>query len=62
MPEQERWLSIEEIAAQVGVNRNTIDKWIDRKRMPARKLGRRRKFKASRGMHGGRRTRPTGER
>ena len=44
---QERWLSVEEIAAHLGVNPDTIYKWIDRKTMPAHKLGRLWKFLAS---------------
>ena len=44
---QERWLSVEEIAVHVGVNPDTIYKWIDRKKMPAHKLGRLWKFLAS---------------
>jgi excisionase family DNA binding protein len=44
---QERWLSVEEIAAHLGVNRDTIYKWITRKKMPAHKLGRLWKFLAS---------------
>jgi excisionase family DNA binding protein len=44
---RERWLSVEEIAAHLGVNLGTIYKWIDRKRMPAHKLGRLWKFLAS---------------
>lgn len=47
MQEQERWLSVEEIAAHLGVNRDTVYKWIERKRMPAHKLGKLWKFKAS---------------
>ena len=47
MQEQERWLSVEEIAAHLGVNRDTIYKWIQRKRMPAHKLGKLWKFKVS---------------
>ncbi len=35
----ERWLSVEEIAAHLGVNRDTIYKWIVRKKMPAHKVG-----------------------
>ena len=42
---EDRWLSVEEIAAYLGVNRDTIYKWIDRKRMPAHKAGRLWKFK-----------------
>ena len=47
MQEQERWLSVEEIAAHVGVNRDTIYKWIERKQMPAHKLGKLWKFQVS---------------
>ena len=34
---QERWLSVDEIAAHLGVNPDTIYKWITRKKMPAHK-------------------------
>jgi len=47
MQEQERWLSVEEIAAHLGMNRDTIYKWIERKQMPAHKLGKLWKFKVS---------------
>lgn len=36
---QEHWLSVGEIAAHLGVNPDTIYKWIIRKKMPAHKLG-----------------------
>jgi excisionase family DNA binding protein len=35
----DRWLSVDEIAAYLGVKRHTIYKWIQRKKMPARKVG-----------------------
>ena len=44
---QERWLSVLEIAAHLGVNRDTIYKWIERKGLPGHKVGRLRKFLAS---------------
>lgn len=44
---QERWLSVDEIAAHLGVNPDTIYKWITRKKMPAHKLGRLWKFLAT---------------
>jgi excisionase family DNA binding protein len=44
---KERWLSVEEIATHLGVNPDTIYKWITRKSMPAHKLGRLWKFLAS---------------
>ena len=43
----ERWLSVDEIAVHLGVNPDTIYKWITRKSMPAHKLGRLWKFLAS---------------
>ena len=43
----ERWLSVQEIAAHLGVNRDTIYKWIERKKMPGHKVGRLWKFLAS---------------
>ena len=41
----ERWLSVAEIAEYLGVRRDTIYKWIERKGMPAQKVGRLWKFK-----------------
>ena len=42
---EERWLSVDEIAAYLGVKRDTVYKWIDRKQMPAHKVGRLWKFR-----------------
>ena len=41
----DRWLSVDDIAAYLGVKRDTIYKWINRKRMPAQKVGRLWKFR-----------------
>ncbi len=41
----DRWLSVDEIAAYLGVKRDTIYKWIERKNMPAHKVGSLWKFK-----------------
>ena len=41
----DRWLSVEEVAAYLGVNRGTLYKWITRKSIPARKVGRLWKFR-----------------
>lgn len=41
----DRWLSVDEISAYLGVKRYTIYKWIDRKKMPAHKVGSLWKFK-----------------
>ena len=41
----DRWLSVGEIAAYLGIKRDTVYKWIMRKNMPAQKIGRLWKFK-----------------
>lgn len=41
----DRWLSVDEIAVYLGVKRDTVYKWIDRKQMPAHKVGRLWKFR-----------------
>jgi excisionase family DNA binding protein len=41
----DRWLSVDEIAVYLGVKRDTVYKWIDRKSMPAHKAGRLWKFR-----------------
>jgi excisionase family DNA binding protein len=43
----ERWLSVEEISAHLGVSTDAVYKWIYRKNMPAHKVGRLWKFLAS---------------
>ena len=42
---EDRWLSVDEIALYLGVKRNTVYKWIDRKQMPGHKAGRLWKFR-----------------
>ena len=41
----DRWLSVDEIAEYLGIKRDTVYKWIDRKNMPAHKVGSLWKFK-----------------
>ena len=43
----ERWLSIDEIATHLGVNKDSIRNWIKKNNMPAHKVGRLWKFKLS---------------
>ena len=40
----DRWLSISEICQYLGVSSDTIYKWIEKKSMPAHKIGRLWKF------------------
>jgi excisionase family DNA binding protein len=42
---KDRWLSVKEIAAYLGVKQDSVYKWIVRKDMPAHKVGRLWKFK-----------------
>jgi len=42
---EERWLSLEEIATYLGIKRDTVYKWINRRKMPAHKVGSLWKFK-----------------
>jgi len=44
---EDRWLSVEEIAAHLGIKRETVYLWIETKRMPAHKVGRLWKFQKS---------------
>jgi excisionase family DNA binding protein len=41
---KDRWLSVEEIAAHLGVQRDTVYKWVRLKGMPHHKVGRLVKF------------------
>lgn len=45
--EPERWLSVEEIAKHLGVSKETIYRWVEKKNIPAHKLGRQWKFQVS---------------
>ncbi|HBT77000.1 MAG TPA: transcriptional regulator [Planctomycetaceae bacterium] len=42
---EDRWLSVDEAAAYLGVKRNTVYRWITDKNMPAHRVGRLWKFK-----------------
>ena len=46
---EDRWLSVDEIAAYLGIKRDTVYKWIAEKKMPAHKVGRLWKFRRGRG-------------
>ena len=42
---ENRWLSVDEIAAYLGIKRDTVYRWITRRRMPAHRMGRFWKFR-----------------
>jgi excisionase family DNA binding protein len=41
----DRWLSVDDVAAYLGVKRDTVYKWINRRDLPAHKVGRLWKFR-----------------
>lgn len=43
----EPWVSVEQLAEHLGVTRDSIYRWIDRKALPAHRIGRLWKFKIS---------------
>jgi len=43
----EHWVSVEQIAEHLGVTRDSIYRWIDRKGLPAHRVGRLWKFQQS---------------
>ena len=44
LTQAERWFSVEEIAAHLGVSRESIYRWAEHGKMPAHKVGRQWKF------------------
>jgi excisionase family DNA binding protein len=43
--EDDRWLSVEEIAEHLGVTKDSIYRWIEKRGLPAHKVGKLWKFK-----------------
>ncbi|MCD4673378.1 MAG: helix-turn-helix domain-containing protein [Anaerolineaceae bacterium] len=44
-PHTDRWFSMDEIAAYLGIKRDTVYRWISQKNMPGHKIGRLWKFR-----------------
>ena len=44
---QEPWVSVDEIAGHLGVARDSVYRWIERRKLPAHRIGRLWKFKVS---------------
>jgi len=42
---QDRWLSVDDIAAYLGIKRDTVYRWISERNMPGHKIGRLWKFR-----------------
>ncbi len=47
MTTSERWQSVEEIAGHLGVSKETIYRWLEKKKIPAHKVGKLWKFQVS---------------
>jgi excisionase family DNA binding protein len=47
MPAKERWVSVEDVAAHLGVNKDSIYRWIEKMGLPAHRVGRLFRFKLS---------------
>jgi excisionase family DNA binding protein len=41
----DRWWSVKEVEEYLGIKRDTLNKWIDRKEIPAHKVGKLWKFR-----------------
>jgi excisionase family DNA binding protein len=41
---EDRWLSVDEIAAYLGIKRDTVYRWISERNLPGHKIGRLWKF------------------
>jgi excisionase family DNA binding protein len=44
-PHADRWLSVDDIAAYLGIKRDTVYRWISERNMPEHKIGRLWKFR-----------------
>jgi len=42
---EDRWLSVEDIAAYLGIKRDTVYRWVSERNMPGHKIGRLWKFR-----------------
>jgi len=47
MTAEERWVSVEDVASHLGVNKDSIYRWINNKGLPVHKVGRLFRFKLS---------------
>ena len=43
----EQWLSVERIATHLGVSKETVYRWLDKRKIPAHRIGKLWKFRAT---------------
>jgi excisionase family DNA binding protein len=44
---EERWVGVDEVAAHLGVARDSVYRWVEKRGLPARRVGRLLRFKLS---------------
>lgn len=44
---EERWVNVDDVAAHLNVTRDTVYRWLEKKRLPAHRVGRVWRFKLS---------------
>ncbi len=44
---EERWLSVEEIATHLGISKETVYRWLEKRKIPAHRVGKLWKFRTS---------------
>lgn len=47
MASDEKWVGVDDVAAHLGVARDSIYRWVEKRGLPARKVGRLLRFKLS---------------
>jgi len=47
MAAEERWVGVEDVATHLGVNKDSVYRWIEKMGLPAHRLGRLFRFKLS---------------
>lgn len=47
MAGDEQWVGVDKVAAHLGVTKDSIYRWVESKRLPARRVGRLLRFKLS---------------
>jgi excisionase family DNA binding protein len=47
MATEERWVGVEDVASHIGVNKDSVYRWIEKKGLPAHRVGRLFRFKLS---------------
>ena len=47
MDQPERWMSVIEIAEHLGVSKETVYRWLEKEKIPAHRVGKLWKFKAT---------------